>query len=685
MLKLFLGKYLLKQESEKLLSHTSLSKLSKLTVFKNITQKNIKVNFVTPNLKCKVTNKLFSSNHIKHSFYSSFKKSFARANSREQSDNSHPRKSTNEIFIEEEDNVDNNEVFPIKQKIEDLIAENEEFLEYKRILNTAKSLINDFDLDKFKIVVTYITDNQVTDSFLYKEFESIFVKNLNQIDYITKATCVVMLGDAVHKKKLSFEEENWLTILKDFQVLLPYMSFTEYYNYIVTFDRLFVKKMVQMQGGKYNREFENFISFQNMNLFNSGKVNLSKIDDVFLFSKLTHSQILKMGNINENIWTNLNRIIQANASELTIYETLIITSLIISFQEVSGKAHVFLADAITEINAYISSLLLNFDLLDFEEQENLINYADNIFNYYVMFIFPREYPSKDPTNYTYTNPYSAPSAANSPILSILIQIYTDKLKSKDSDFMIFKEYRILQLLAKLVDYKDPDFWSLAADKTLDYMSKDFIKIFNDIFPKRLLKNSAMTEEDKIRLQEKSDIQILIYVSMIVETFSSAEYANLEFWNSLFLKVDHFAHFKNKDILVILNFITLGCKKLYKKEMFKEVWEMFTDLLDPKLRGIFRNREIVDFLIKVYSNNKFDTESNISRTSTEGKKDNQSINLDELNRCLNLLFFQPEENNRSHSSTLSTTSETSHVKMFSFFFSIIENKIKNNNKVRVFLI
>jgi hypothetical protein len=570
----------------------------------------------------------------------------------EQDTHNHSSKEVDEMFIKDSPN----EILPIKQKIADLIAENEEFQEYNRMVNMVKTLSSEFDLDKFKEVIAYINDNQVTDVFLFKQFESIFIQNLNLIDYQAKATCVLMLGDYVNKKKTSFQEENWLKILKDFQGLVELIGFNEYYNYIITFDRLFNKKKVHDLGGKYTKEFDYFITFQNMTLFNSGKIEMKKLDDIFLFSKLTHNGVLKMSNISDNVWFSINKIVQTYASEMNIYELLIITSLFINYQEVSGKAIHILSDAIREVNNYLYSLINNFDLLDYQEQENIINYADNLFNYFSLFMYVKR--SKE-----------EPNLNNFEFLKSLIKIYTEKLKSKNHDFMIFKEFRILQLLSKEVKYRDQEFWSLIAEKTMEYINKDFMKILNDIFPKRLLKNSTMSDEDKARFQEKCDMQLLLYIGMIVETFTSADYVDKDFWDVIFQKVDHFANFKTRDIFVILNFISLGCKKMYKKENFTEIWGMFINLLDPKVQPIFLNKDVVDFLVKM-NNYKEHREYREHKESSE----RATIKIEDLNKSLNALFLNPVQN-------ATGSIDVPYIKLFSSFFFLIENKIKDDEKVK----
>lgn len=570
----------------------------------------------------------------------------------EQDSHNQTSKEIDEMFIKDAPN----EILPMKQKIANLIAENEEFQEYNKMVNMVKTLTSEFDLEKFKEVITYINDNQVTDVFLFKQFESIFIQNLNLVDYQTKSTCVLMLGDYVNKKKTSFQEENWLKILKDFQGLVESIGFNEYYNYIITFDRLFNKKKVHDLGGKYTREFDNFISFQNISLFNSGKIEMKKLDDIFLFSKLTHNGVLKMSNISDNIWFSINKIVQTYANEMNIYELLIITSLFINYQEVSGKAIHILTDAIREVNNYLFSLMKNFDLLDYQEQENIINYADNLFNYFSLFMYIKK--NKEESNLN-----------NFEFLKSLIKIYTEKLKSKNHDFMIFKEFRILQLLSKEVKYRDQEFWSLIAEKTMEYINKDFMKILNDIFPKRLLKNSTMSDEDKARFQEKCDMQLLLYIGMIVETFTSADYVDKHFWEVIFQKVDHFANFKTRDIFVILNFISLGCKKMYKKDNFKEIWEMFINLLDPKVRPIFLNKDVVDFLVKM-NNYKENREFKEYKESSE----KNTIKLEDLNKSLNALFLNPVQN-------VTCSTDVPYIKLFSSFFFLIENKIKDDEKVK----
>jgi len=413
--------------------------------------------------------------------------------------------------------------------------------------------------------------------------------------------------------------------------------------------------------GKFSRELEHFISYENINLFNSGRIQMKKIEDVYLFSKLIHMQIFKIGAISDHIWSTINKIIAMNTYGMNIYESLIITSLFINFQEISGKANLILPDAIKVINAYITTLLINFELLDCHDQESLINYSDNLFNYYAMFGYIRV------TYLGVKDIFNTGDTMNDTVHT-LINIYTEKLKSKNNDFMIFKEFRIFQLLAKEINYKDQEFWKLCADKTLENINKDLIKIFNDLFPKRILKAHNISEEDKAKFQEKCDLQMLMYVGMILETFSSAEYYEFEFWQELLHKIDKYVNFKNKEILEVLNFISVGCKKLYRNNAYEEVWLMFIEFLDVKFKILLKNPQIVDLLVRIIS-----YEGGQYHQNNYNSMNTNQIPLEEYNKLFNSLFTVKEPE-----------TDKSHIKLFFTLFAIIENKIKDDDKVIILL-
>lgn len=559
------------------------------------------------------------------------------------------------------------EFFPIQKKIlEDLIAESEEYAEYNSILQILRDFSgsSEFSLDKFKLVVNYIIENQPVDSVMCKLFETVFLKNLNTIDYQTKSNSVMIIGEQIDKKKLQFQEDHWMLILKDFQKLVENMNFQDYYNYITTFDKLFVKR-TNSDYSKYFREFENFLQVGNLTIFNSGSIKIDKLTDLILFSKLTHNGILKISNISDIVWFQIGKVIQTNAHEMNIYEVLVATSLFINLHEVTGKTNFLLAEALSEVNSILYFMIKNFDLIELDDQITLVNHADNLFNYYILFMYTTGGDKLNIFNsYSRTNIDKTSNANNSQVndsqlpedsfLQTLIRIYTSQIKNKE-DLVVFKEFRVLHFLAREVRYKEIEFWNIIANKILEFMSNDFIKIKNDIMPKKLLSNSSMSSEEKMRYLDKCNMQLMVYVGMIIETFGNVNYTTPEFWDPFLVKVNEFVNFKNKDIFTVLNFISLGCRRIYKKEIFSDVWEKLIALMDSKLKQILKHKQIVDFVIKV---------------NTYASK-NEPINLDELNVCLNKLFLSQNEQ-----------SDITPIKLFSTFFGLMESKVKEDEKVYI---
>jgi len=565
------------------------------------------------------------------------------------------------LFISENSN---SEFFPIQKKIlDDLISESEEYSEYNNMLTILRDYSNsqEFSLDKFKQVVNYILEHQIVDSVMSKLFESVLLKNLNLIDYETKSVSVLVLGEHIEKKKLAFQEDNWLFILKDFHSLVDNMNFQDYYNYIITFDKIFVKR----SPGELNknfREFDNFVSQGNQMIFNSGSIKINKTSDLILFSKLTHNGILKIGGISDVIWSRIGRVIYTNAHEMNIYEILVVTSLLINLNEVTGKANFLLTEAIKEVNKTLHFMLKNFELLELDDQIKLVNHADNLFNYYILFIY-----NNGGENYNIFNAFTksniekqsnmninTPQLPEDSFLNTIIRIYTSQIKNKE-DLVIYKEFRVLHFLSKEVKYKEAEFWNLLANRVLECMTNDFLKIKNDIMPKKLLSSSSMSNDEKLRYLEKCNMQLLVYVGMIIESFGNVDYSAPEFWEPFLQKVDEFVNFKNKDIFTILNFISLGCRKIYRREIFEDVWNKLIDMMDPKLKHILKHKEIIEFVIKVNSY------GYSSKTDV--------INLEELNLCLNKLFFAQNDQK-----------EITPIKLFSTFFGLMESKIKDDEKV-----
>jgi hypothetical protein len=594
-------------------------------------------------------------------FYKNFKRCFISPGASESGLDSE----NSSLFITENSDLPSLESINSKVISE---TENEEAKKYKLIMEIIKGLTIEFKLDFFHDVIDYINENGVTDVFLFRQFEIIFVSNLNLIDYTTKSVCVTMLGDFINKKKTAFNEDNWLKILRDFQLIFEDLKFADYYHYLTTFDRLFIWKRVQENNGKYNREFENYISQIKLQNFNSGKVAIQTVEDIFMLAKLTHSGVINITSIGGLIWSQINEVVARNSSELSIYELIVITTLFINFLEVNNmNSQYLLTQGIRRLNKEIHSLIINYDLCDGVEKANILESSDSIFYYFVLLknfekkmkfrIFNKKgFKEKEKENAMSDNENTEQDfklPMGNDFLNKIIQIYTDKLLSKNHDFMLIKEIRILIFLAMEVEYTNEEFWSMTAEKTLEFINKDFTRIINEIFPKRIAKNS-LSEEEKMRMLEKSDIKILNQVGCVIATFSYAGYTDFNFWELLLQKLEAFANLKSRSAQVMLFFISSWCKKLYQKEAFILVWDLLVDMMDPNIKGLFINREIVHLLLKIID--------------LEYEKHGSTLEIGILNKCISGLFTETQ------------TNDLNQIKLFSQFFFIVENVVKNDEKL-----
>lgn len=396
---------------------------------------------------------------------------------------------------------------------------------------------------------------------------------------------------------------------------------------------------------KYSRAFENFMTHENIQFFNSGKIQFRKLEDLILFSSLTHNQILKINHIKIKIWHIINKTIKDNADQMSINLALIIPSLLIHCYEAFGNdIYLTLPDAIKETNKYLMFLFNNFEMLDYTDEVNLTNFSDNIFYYYSLFMHETDNPLDDKQTGKYES-----------FLKNLMKIYSIKIKTKPN-FNLFQEIRILNLMAKDLKFRDPEFWHSTAKKVADFLQKDFVKILNEIFPKRL-KNSAMnSQEENMKFQEISNMSILFYSGVILETFVYAEYLNDDFWDILIDKLDKYANFKAKESYLSLQFISFRCRRLYSdttNSKYNAIWKKFVNILEPNMREICKHKELLDFLIKFH----FDKFSS---------KTEHFINLDELNTCLNNIVYSQIEINENEN--------ISHLTVFITFFKLIEVKL-----------
>ena len=481
---------------------------------------------------------------------------------------------------------------------------NEQFTEYRKVIETIHLLTTEFEIGKFRNVVSYMREYSIDDGMIIKKLENILFENLKIIDCNTKSDIVLIIGKNLQKKKIKFNEDLWHRIYFDFLNLseMNILTFKDYYNFTLTFDK--IKNVLIAFSPKYVNDFERFINHDNLLLFNSGKIKFSTLDDLILLSSLVHTKIFRIGSLSDTVWLAINQLISKNSVKLNINNLLVLTSFFINFSEISTKAPVLLNDAICEINKFINSLFTNYEFFDSQEKMNLINFSDNLFNYYLIFIhqFTNSFNLKNESKNDFTNLLNFDSF----IVRNLIKIYTEKIKLSNN-FNFFQELRILIFLSKEIKYHDKEFWEHCAKNLKNFLKFDFLTKISQILPKRL-KNSNM--EDNIRALEIEEMSKLFYYGVIIEVFSTVKYYEEDFWNVVFDKFDQIIPTSKKDPLILLQFICLHCKNLYKNKNHAKNYNNLIKKFSPEFKRIFLNREILDFLIGInFYNEEFNREKN----------------------------------------------------------------------------
>lgn len=498
----------------------------------------------------------------------------------------------------------------------------EQAYQYRKSVENVYGLLKEFDLIIFKNVIHYVQENSLEDGLIMRKIETILIDNLPQIDCNTKGEAVFILAKSLQKKKIKYNEETWYKIYKDFVNLseLSVLNFKDYYNFILSFEK--IKNLIFAYRSRYSVEFEKFINYETFNFLNAGKINFNNLDDIILLSSLIHAKIFTINNINDSVWMNLNQLICKNSLRLSINTLLVTTSLLTNLSEVSMKAPILFSETIQELSKFMTLIFNNFEFLDDLEKMQLINFSDNLFNFYLIFIHNnnaikanysgrsnRNSDNSSSCNFEENKLHSWDMMLNfdSFLIKNLIKIYTEKIKLQNN-FNFFHELRILIFLSKELKYFDNEFWGYCGNTLKSFLKVDFMTKIADILPKRLSNSSS--SKSRASALEIEEMSKLFYYGVIIEVFSTVRYYNEDFWDVIFEKFDEIVPISKKDPLIFLQFISLHCKKLYKNKRYEHIYDKLINKFSPEYKNIFSNRDILDFLISVnFHNAEFDREKN----------------------------------------------------------------------------
>lgn len=507
--------------------------------------------------------------------------------------------------------IDKKENLASKNKDENKYNKNEDFSEYQIAIETIYYIGKEFDLEKLKYLIDYMLENPLDDGLFLRKLEFVLIENLNRIDCKSKSNLVLIMGKSLQKKKLKYNEKAWDHIFRDFQSLveLPILKFKDFYNYNMAFEK--IKKNIFASRPSFLGDFERFVNYDNLSFLNTGKIKLENIDDIILLSSLIHSKIYTFNSISDSVWLSINNLILKNFLKLNINTLLVMTTLLINFSEVSPKVPIILKDTIEELNKFINLVFINFEFLNENEKVNLINFSDSLFNFYLIFIHSNNNLHKS------SNIYQSLELARKKnntivnnddfLIQNFIKLYSEKIKLHNH-FNFFHELRILIFLSKELKYFDTEFWTLCGDNIKKFLKFDFISKLSDILPKRI--GTGISSQSRASTIEIEEMSKLFYYGVIIEVFSTVSHYDKDFWEAVFDKFDEIVPISKKDPLILLQFISLHCKKLYRNKRYFKIYELLVNKFSPEFKRIFINREILDYLIGVNFNfMEFDREKN----------------------------------------------------------------------------
>ena len=312
--------------------------------------------------------------------------------------------------------------------------------EYFIALNLTKELKSVFCNTKFATLVKFLNDHNYYSNYnLLIDFESILIKNLDNLEIKNKVKAISVLSKKVITESIDYEDTNWNKFFNDF-INQRKFDLDEYYNYLVVFDSInnyvsnkssktskdkvnnydSISKLIinnnlnkeyiydynSMSNTSTNKsnnnydpfsidnsdnylfsfKYQNFLFEKNTKFFNK-VVKITTIDDIILFSKLIHSKLIQTHLLSDNIWIDLDTVILNHKYNLPMNINYIMPCLFIIHQEYFNivKSCIIFKNSIKVINNNLFFILNNYELLEGSDKQLLESFSDHILYYAYLF------------------------------------------------------------------------------------------------------------------------------------------------------------------------------------------------------------------------------------------------------------------------------------------------------------
>ena len=529
------------------------------------------------------------------------------------------------------------------------ISLNNDYKDYFKMISLTKELSKIFSHEKFEVVINFLSENSYfNNSNLIKDFESIYIKNIDNIEGDLMKKSIVYLSKKVISETIEFDDNNWEIIFNTF-TKLKFLTTDCYFHTLNSLNLLNKHLNSKLDKSKadisqFLSKYQVFLVRDNSRLFNNIVV-INSLEDIFILSKLFHNKTLHLSYVSDHQISQINHVIKENKSKLNIKISVVIPCIMILHQEQAGriKTSILFKDAIPIMNNHLFFLFNNYDFLEEHDRSMIDNLSDSLLFYSYLHFKPNDFKQ---------------------IFNKLINSYFNRIKH-DENINWLSELRLLMIISNECDYKDYSFWNEVFVQLRLFVLTDFEASIRKIY-----KNHIKSITDSKGYNNTHQITGLLYIGVMVELASSVP-IDIKHWEFIIDTLKRNTNFKQKDIFYNLQFIFIHCHKLYQSKSLTFVWKQMTEIFNTKIKRILNEERALSFFISSIFENK-------------------AVDPNDLSGIMTLLFLQNQiekdegKDIREESKELKDNevreSKNNNIELFCVIFELLDRSFAKNNTI-----
>lgn len=516
---------------------------------------------------------------------------------------------------------------------------------YFKLANIAKELKSKFCLEKFSILVNYLSENSFfNNSNIIRDFEFTLIKNLNKLDTDIKIKAIVCLAGKVTTQACQYDDQTWETVLNDFlsQISVTFEYYYHMFNALESVYSNIMNKLEKMHADHYQfpLRYSQFLSKDNTKFFNNC-VALKSIEDVFLLSKLIHGKLLNLTQINDKSLIKIDDIVSESRTKMVIKTGIILPCILVLHQELNGKlkTSIIFKKTITVLNEHLYFIFYNYDFLESQDRQTLENLSDNLFYYTYIFM----------------------SNENQEVLfPKVFQSYFNRIKS-DQNVNWLNEIRLLLILAQSYKISNTEFWDEVFTKLRMFVLSDFDEAVRKIHKPQVKRISDKKSRNSPEEKPNHHITGLFYIGLMLELASKTT-KNPAYWEFIIDLLRKHSNFRQKDFFFNIQFAYFHCHNIYDNSELEYVWQQLVPIFTPKLKRLLVDREVTIFFMHTLFVSK-------------------SVDALELSKIMTKVFLQTSnEEIREKSSNENQSTKLANIELFCVIYELLDSAIRVNNSV-----